>query len=189
MKISLFVLTVFSFFVTSNALAQQQVNLEVGGVIQTHCAFDEKLGQSDRGSALLSFSLNPDEPVGNIRASKMDIGLTCNAPFTLAVTSNHGGLTNANSDAKAIGGDFTKQIAYRATVNMTTDDANSPMLLACQSREMTSNKASCTTSSGSNAAIGRGAGIGEVAITLVEGGQSPIQGRYQDTIFLALTLQ
>lgn len=174
---------------TSNACAQQQVNLDVAGIIQTHCAFDETRGRAEIGASSLSFLVNGDGPVDAARVQKLGLGLTCNAPFTLAITSHQGGLTHTNTDLKAISGGFTKQIAYRATVSMTTEDAGAPMQLACESHQMAGQSPACSVSSGSNAAIGQGAGAGEVAIALVEGGKIPIQGRYQDTIFLALTLQ
>jgi spore coat protein U-like protein len=169
--------------------AQHHVEFEVTGVIKAHCAFEDTQGITAASSNDVSFSVGSGPLIGVAHSEKVRLALTCNAPFALTLSSQNGGLLNSNSDIQRIGGDFTKQIFYSASVSMTTQDASAPLTVSCQSQDMAAGAKACGATSGSNVAIGEGAGVGEVAVTLVADAKSPVQGRYQDTIFLALSLQ
>lgn len=182
-------ISILTFVLGTNAVAQQQVNFEVIGTVQSHCAFDDNTNQTSPRLSNIAFDIDPDDRRAVPRDKKMGISLTCNAPFSLTIMSSHGGLKNSNANAKAIGGEFTQHIGYQATVNITTEDTSTPIVLTCQSGQMVGETSSCRASSGSNTAIGDGAGVGEVSITLSDSSQKPLQGRYQDIIFLALALQ
>jgi spore coat protein U-like protein len=164
------------------ALAQQQVSIEVEGVVKPHCAFEDRQSQ-------IAFSINPEDQNWAKQAAKIPLALSCNAPFNLAVRSSQGGLKNTEAGTKGIGGTFSNEIAYQLTLNMSTEEASAPLVLACPSRSLADTDSLCAASSGSNAAIGRGAGIGELAITLSDSSGFPIRGQYQDTIVVAVAFQ
>lgn len=186
-----------SFFLTSLilavlpnlALAQNQVDLQVQGVIKPHCAFEQNQVALSQSSTDVVFAINPEDPNWAGLSSKVALSLSCNAPFTLAARSSQGGLKNLTSDAKNIGGNFTDGIAYQIALSLTTDDRSAPLVFTCQSQDMVKNDANCGASSGDAVAVGSGAGIGDVAVTLSGSSGFPIRGRYQDTIVLALAFQ
>jgi hypothetical protein len=170
--------------------AHNQVSFQVEGQIKARCAFDEDLGQvRDVSQTALSFDVHPDQSNWTLKSNSVALSLTCNAPFTLAVSSNLGGLTNEGADRNAIGGNFTNQIVYQANLKMTTENASTPVFLSCQSKDMEDGKSSCIASSHGEAAIGAGSGVGSLTISLSDRAGYPIQGHYQDTIVIALALQ
>jgi spore coat protein U-like protein len=171
------------------ALAQQQVSIEVEGVVKPHCAFEDRQSQITAGQTAIAFSINPEDQNWAKQAAKIPLALSCNAPFNLAVRSSQGGLKNTEAGTKGIGGTFSNEIAYQLTLNMSTEEASAPLVLACPSRSLADTDSLCAASSGSNAAIGRGAGIGELAITLSDSSGFPIRGQYQDTIVVAVAFQ
>lgn len=187
-----FDLRVLAFFIAtvpSFAWAQQQVSIQVEGAVKPHCGFQDGADTTSQSDGELLFNVNPDDTNWSKQSRKIALSLSCNAPFTLAVRSSQGGLKNTDHDGKGIGGNFSNEIAYQLALNMTTEDAAAPLVLACQSRELAGTDSLCGASSGTNAAIGRGAGVGEVAVTLSGSSGFPIRGRYQDTIVLALAFQ
>jgi hypothetical protein len=187
-----FSLSVIAFSITalpSVGWAQQQVSIQVEGTVKPHCGFQDGGDATSQSDNELLFSVNPDEENWSKQSRKIALSLSCNAPFTLAVRSSQGGLKNTDHTGKGIGGHFSNEIAYELALNMTTEDAAVLLVLACQSHELAGTDSHCGASSGTNAAIGRGAGVGEVAVTLSGSSGFPIRGRYQDTIVLALAFQ
>jgi hypothetical protein len=171
------------------ALAQSQVDLQVEGVIKPHCAFEQNQSASNQANTDMLFAINPEDPNWAGQSGKVALSLSCNAPFTLAARSSQGGLKNLASDTKNIGGNFSNEIAYQIALTMTTDDGAAPLLFSCHSSGMVKNDTNCGASSGTNVAIGSGAGVGDIAVTLSGSSGFPIRGRYQDTIVLALAFQ
>jgi hypothetical protein len=180
---------IYLIFAPCMVSAQQQVAIQVEGVIKPHCAFAQSGNGTVTGRSDVAFNINPEEANWSKQAAKIPLAMSCNAPFSLAVRSSLGGLKNTTSANKAIGGSFSNEISYQIALNMTTEDAASPLVLACQSLDLADNDRLCSASSGTNAAIGRGAGIGELAITLSDSSGFPIRGHYQDTIVVALAFQ
>jgi hypothetical protein len=169
--------------------AQQEVSIQVVGAVKPHCGFAQSAATSAAPNSEVIFAINPDQANWAGQSGKIALSLACNAPFTLAAQSSHGGLVNQSTDAKPIGGNFSNQIAYDLALTITTEDAATPLVLACASKDMIINSTNCGASSGDNAAIGYGAGIGEASISLSGASGFPIRGRYQDTIVLALAFQ
>jgi spore coat protein U-like protein len=182
-------LSVFMCAVPSIALAQQQVSIQVEGQIKPHCAFQQSESASASPSFDVAFGVEPERADWVGQSHKLAINLTCNAPFTVTAQSSQGGLRHEAPTAKGIGGNFSNQIAYNLLLNVSTEDAASPLVLDCRSSEMMLSGTTCGASSGTHVAIGAQAGVGELAITLNDSAGFPIQGRYQDTIVLALAFQ
>lgn len=189
MKSIFWLLGTTTVLVPHATLAQQHVSIQIEGTIKPQCGFkDDQAGASTARTDFL-FEVNPDDANWSHQTNTMALSMSCNAPFTLAVHSNHGRLKNSDAINNGIGGHFSNEIAYQLDLNMTTEDAAAPLTIACHSSAMHSTAPSCGATSGSNVAIGRGAGVGEVGITLSGSSGFPIRGRYQDTIILALALQ
>lgn len=169
--------------------AQQEVSIQVVGTVKPYCGFAQSAAASTSPNSEVIFAINPDQPNWAGQSGKIALSLACNAPFTLAAQSSHGGLVNQSSEAKPIGGHFSNQIAYDLALIITTEDPATPLVVACASKDMIVNSTNCGASSGDKAAIGYGAGIGEAAISLSGTSGFPIRGRYQDTIILALAFQ
>jgi hypothetical protein len=176
-------------FAPCTASAQQQVSIQVEGAVKPHCAFAQSESGLTVGHSDIIFSINPENPNWAKQAAKIPLAISCNTPFSLAVSSSQGGLKNATSSHNGIGGSFSSEIAYELALNMTTEDATAPLVLACQSQDLTDTDRLCAASSGTNAAIGRGAGIGELAIKLSDSSGFPVRGHYQDTLVVALAFQ
>jgi hypothetical protein len=185
----LLIFTVFTGTFSNSVYAQQEVSFQVQGIIKPHCGFEQSPVASGQLNSDVVFSIDPDDANWGPQSGKIALALSCNAPFTLAVRSHHGGLINQSPDAKNLGGKFTSEIGYNLALSITTEDAALPLVLACQSHEMVSSRGNCSASSGTNAAIGYGAGIGDVAVSLFGSSRFPIRGRYQDTIVLAVAFQ
>lgn len=186
---SKFVILAVFFLTPKISYAQQEISIQVIGHIKPSCGFGQSGATSTTPNSDIVFAISPDQINWAGQSSKIALSLACNAPFTLVAQSSHGGLVNQSTDAKAIGGSFSNQIAYDLALTITTEDAATPLVLACPSKDMTIDSKSCGASSGDNAAIGYGAGIGEAAISLSGTSGFPIRGRYQDTIILALAFQ
>jgi hypothetical protein len=179
----------FIVFDPSLSLAQGQVSVQVEGEIKPYCGFQDGSSIGALTADDLVFDVNPQDESWSKQSRKVALALSCNAPFRLAVRSSQGGLKNLDTEARSISGSFSNEIAYQLALSMTTDNAAEPLVLTCQSADLAGTDSLCGASSGSNAAIGRGAGVGDVAITLFGSSGSPIRGRYQDTIVLALAFQ
>ena len=171
------------------AFARQQIYLEVEGIIKPHCAFEQNQEAAASVNPDVVFQVSPEDPNWANQSGKTKLALSCNAPFTLAARSLQGSLKHVSATTNGIGGNFSNEIAYQVAFNLTTEDAAAPLALTCQSSDLKSGGAECGISSGTNAAIGFGAGIGDLAVTLSGSSGFPIYGRYQDTIVLALAFQ
>lgn len=183
------VLSASTSAIPSISFAQQQVSIQVEGQIKPHCAFQQRESASTSPSFDVAFGVQPERKDWVGQSHKLPISLACNAPFTVTAHSSQGGLRHEAESAKGIGGNFSNQIAYNLLLNVSTEDATSPLVLDCRSSEMTVSGTPCGASSGTHVAIGAQAGVGELAITLNDSTGFPLQGRYQDTIVLALAFQ
>lgn len=148
-----------------------QVQIELRGNIAPRC---------DLTGAASSLDLGTLPETGAQGQKQLQFELSCNAPFTYQLSSEHGVMRHESASADASG--FTTEFPYRAVLTILTD-SGSTLNLDCASSQLGEPAGACAGASGEDTAIGKDAALtvswGPLAGPLVA-------GQYADDLHISI---
>ena len=148
------------------------LELNVGGYVEQRCSI------TSLPNDVVSFS--PGE------VSSFSFDVDCNAPFSLSLQSNHGGLKQTSISADRVPSGLAAFTTYLIDLSLPlTGSAVSPLTLNCSSRELSTGDGYCgSVSSGSNISINSRASVN----LLPSESQNLVAGHYEDTLIIEVSL-
>jgi hypothetical protein len=172
------------------ASATEVLTLQVRGDILASCGFagPEGLGSAP-APAILAFQIDPAVPGWQDASVRLPLRVRCNQQFRLLARPASGALIQSSAGAAVIGGRFSRAIGYRLIVDLTTENPLQPINLDCTFTPGHDPIEPCAASSGRDAAIGPGAGEGQLTIQLPGAAPTPLAGTYRETVVLSLLIQ